>query len=93
MQLVAQPPVRKTRDKSLEPGEVVVDDPGEAAYSTSVRRRVYSADGKLLSDATWYSNYRASPKLVRIGPKKPKPKPKHTPATPLPGTSLNPRLT
>ena len=42
---------------------------------------VYAPDGKLLSDATWYSNYRSSPEIVVVGPKpKPKPKPK-PPAT------------
>jgi hypothetical protein len=29
-----------------------------------------------LSDATWYSSYRAEPKIVRVGPKKAKPKKK-----------------
>jgi hypothetical protein len=40
--------------------------------STSVTRDVYDADGKLLYHDTWYSSYRASPKLVRIGPPKKK---------------------
>jgi vancomycin resistance protein YoaR len=62
-------PVKKTIDKTLQPGEKVVDDPGEAPMSTSVTRSVYSPDGKLLYHDTWYSSYRASPKLVRIGPK------------------------
>ena len=65
-----KPPVKKTVDRSLAPGKAVVDDPGVPAQSTSVRRRVYDADGKLLSDATWYSSYRAVPELVRVGPKK-----------------------
>ena len=33
---------------------------------------VYSADGKLLHDNTWYSTYRSSPKVVRVGTKSPK---------------------
>lgn len=65
-----KPPVKKTVDRSLKPGAVVVDDPGVPAQSTSVRRRVYDAHGNLLSDATWYSSYRAVPELVRVGPKK-----------------------
>ncbi len=83
--VVAPPPVQRTRDASLAPGEVVVDDPGVPAQTTSVRRRVYAANGKLLSDETWVSNYRAEPKLVRIGPKK-----KKTPAVPgllMPGST------
>ncbi|HEX6789152.1 MAG TPA: VanW family protein [Gaiellaceae bacterium] len=73
-----EPPVQKTVDKSLKPGEVVVDDPGVPAMSTSVTRDVYAPNGKLLHHDTWYSSYRASPKLVRIGPKKHKPKPSPT---------------
>jgi vancomycin resistance protein YoaR len=79
LRVVKPPPVKKTIDKSLKPGQVVVDDPGMPATSTSVRRRVYSANGKLLYDSTWYSNYVASPKLVRVGPKK---KPATKPAKP-----------
>jgi vancomycin resistance protein YoaR len=75
--VVSPAPVEKTVDKALAPGEVVVDDPGSPALSTSVNRLVYAPDGKLLSDATWYSNYVSSPVIERVGPKaKPKPKPK-----------------
>jgi hypothetical protein len=68
--------VKKTIDPSLKPGEKVVDDPGLPAMTTSVTRDVYEPGGKLLYHDTWYSSYRALPKLVRIGPalkKKPKP--------------------
>jgi vancomycin resistance protein YoaR len=71
-----KPPVQKTVDPSLKPGEVVVDDPGVPAMSTSVTRDVYAPNGKLLHHDTWYSSYRASPKLVRVGPKPKKHKPK-----------------
>ncbi|MGN6796675.1 MAG: VanW family protein [Gaiellaceae bacterium] len=74
LRYVAAPPVQKTVDATLKPGQVVVDDPGVPAQSTSVERKVYSSDGKLLSDATWYSSYRAEPKIVRVGPKRAKPK-------------------
>ncbi len=74
LRVVAAPHLKRTLDKSLKPGETIVDDPGVPAESTSVRRRVYAPDGKLLSDATWYSNYVSSPKLVRFGPKAKKPK-------------------
>ncbi len=53
------PPVKKTIDPSLKPGEKIVDDPGSPALSTSVTRDVYAADGKLLYHDTWYSSYRA----------------------------------
>jgi vancomycin resistance protein YoaR len=68
------PPVKKTIDPTLKPGEKVVDDPGSPALSTSVTRDVYAADGKLVYHDTWYSSYRALPKLVRIGPAKKKSK-------------------
>jgi hypothetical protein len=35
-----------------------------------VTRDVYEANGKHLYHDTWYSSYRAEPKLVRIGPPK-----------------------
>jgi vancomycin resistance protein YoaR len=67
--------VKKTVDKTLKPGEKVVDDPGETALTTSVTRDVYAANGKLLDHDVFSSYYRASPELVRVGPKKKK-KPK-----------------
>ena len=70
--VVAAPPVQKTIDATLKPGETVVDDPGVPATSTSVERKVYAPDGHLLSDQTWYSSYQSQPKIVRVGPKKKK---------------------
>ena len=70
LRVVAAPPVEKTVDATLKPGEVVVDDPGVPAQSTSVERKVYSPKGALLSDQTWYSSYRAESKVVRVGPPK-----------------------
>ena len=58
--VVAAPPVQKTIDATLKPGETVVDDPGVPATSTSVERKVYAPNGNLLSDQTWYSSYRRS---------------------------------
>jgi vancomycin resistance protein YoaR len=87
------PPVKKTIDPSLKPGEKVVDYDGVPAMSTSVTRDVYEPNGKLLYHDTWYSSYRADPKLVRIGPKPEKKKKKTattqtatTPTTPTPPT-------
>jgi vancomycin resistance protein YoaR len=69
-------PVEKTVDPSLKPGEKVIDDPGAPPLATSVTRDVYSPAGKLLDHDVWYSAYRATPKLVRIGPKAKKQKSK-----------------
>ena len=82
LKLVHPPPIKKTIDPALAPGQVVVTDYGEAAYSTSVRRLVYAQNGTLLSDATWYSNYRSSPELISVGPPKKKKPPKTTTTTP-----------
>jgi len=87
LRFVSPAPIKRTIDKSLAPGERVIDSYGVPAQSTSVRRKVYAPSGKLLYDSTWYSNYVAEPKLVRIGPPKPKapkkaPAPKPTTTTP-----------
>jgi vancomycin resistance protein YoaR len=76
-----KPPLKKTIDPSLKPGEKVVDDDGVPAMSTSVTRDVYERNGKLLYHDVWYSSYRAEPKLVRIGPKAEKKKPATTTQT------------
>lgn len=64
-------PVKKIPDPTLEKGQKVVEEVGAPARSTSVRRRVFDAKDKLLYDSTWYSSYRAEPKVVRIGTKPP----------------------
>jgi vancomycin resistance protein YoaR len=74
-------PVKKTVDPSLKPGEKVVDDAGAPPLATSVTRDVYTAGGKLLYHNVWYSSYRSSPKLVRLGPKHAKTKAKPTATT------------
>ena len=76
LSVISPPPVQKTVDATLKPGEVVVDDYGAPAQATSVERKVYAPNGKLLSDAAWYSSYRSLPKIVRVGPAKTKDKPK-----------------
>src|SRR5262249_22827078 len=77
LKVTGPPPVERTVDPSLAPGEAVLDDSGEPSRSTSVRRRVYTADGKLLYDTTFYSSYRAEPRIIRVGPNAaPKPKKK-----------------
>ena len=50
---------------------------------SSYTRDVFTPAGKLLYHDTWYSSYRAEPKLVRIAPAKHKPskEPPQTPTT------------
>jgi vancomycin resistance protein YoaR len=79
LKVTGAPPVKRILDPSLAAGEKVVEDAGEPSRSTSVRRRVYAADGKLLYDTVFYSSYRAEAATVRVGEKatpKPKPAPK-----------------
>ena len=68
LRFVGPAPIRRTIDKSLRPGQRVIDDFGVPAQATQVRRKVYAADGKLLYDSTWSSNYVAEPRLVPLGP-------------------------
>ena len=100
LKVTGQPPVERTLDPSLAPGSVVLEDSGEPSRSTSVRRRVYTAAGKLLYDTTFYSSYRAEPRIIDVGPKPPpqpkKPKPgKHEPkgATTTTSTTTTPTTT
>jgi hypothetical protein len=61
----------------------VLEDSGEPSRSTSVRRVVYTASGKLLYDNTWYSSYRGEDRIVRVGTKpRAKPKKKRGPSGP-----------
>jgi vancomycin resistance protein YoaR len=81
--VVGKPPVKEVPDPSLAAGQRVVQDPGDPARTTSVRRRVYTANGKLLYDNVFYSSYRSQPEIVLVGPKpaaKKKKKP-HNPTT------------
>jgi len=65
-------PTTRVKDPNLFVGQKSLEQAGSPSQSTSVRRRVYSANGKLLSDHTWYSSYRAEPNVVHVGTK-PKP--------------------
>jgi vancomycin resistance protein YoaR len=75
------PIIERTVDASLAPGERVIDDYGEPSRRTSVRRLVYNPQGRLLYDDTWTSSYRSEPRIVRIGPPKPKQKKQPTDTT------------
>ncbi|HWH05203.1 MAG TPA: VanW family protein, partial [Gaiellaceae bacterium] len=68
-------PVKRTPDPTLEKGTEVVESAGTRPRTTSVTRRVYAADGSLLHDETWVTNYRGDYREIRVGTK-PKPEPK-----------------
>ena len=84
-------PTRTEYDASLLEGERIVEEAGEPARTTSVRRRVYTAGGKLLYDSTFYSSYQAEPAVVVVGTH-PRPKPKPAPEpTETTKTTPNPK--
>jgi vancomycin resistance protein YoaR len=71
-------PTKAVPDPTMFKGQKVVEQTGEPPRSTSVRRKVFDAAGKLLYDTTFYSSYRGEPTLVRVGTK---PKPGSTTTT------------
>jgi vancomycin resistance protein YoaR len=68
-------PVKKVKDPTLLKGTQEIDQQGTPSMSTSVHRRVYDANGKLLYDDVFYSSYRGETQVMLVGTK-PKPKPK-----------------
>jgi vancomycin resistance protein YoaR len=86
------PPAKRVRDPNLLVGQTSVEEDGSPSRSTSVRRRVYTADGKLLYDHTWYSSYRAEPRVIRVGtkPEPPAKKKKKTGPPPPPPPPVSP---
>jgi vancomycin resistance protein YoaR len=78
-------PTQTIKDPTLLKGEKVVEESGSPPLATSVTRRVYDEKGKLLYENTWYSSYLGEKEVIRIGTKKPQPKPKPVdPSTFLP---------
>ena len=75
LSVVGAMPIKVVKDPTLKKGERVVDHAGSPATATTVSRKVYSADGKLLDDDVWRSHYVGDTQIVRVGTKKP-PKPK-----------------
>ncbi len=71
---------KRIADPTIWVGEKILEESGQPSRKTSVTRRVYSRNGKLLSETTWSSFYRAEPNVYRYGtkprPKEPPPKPK-----------------
>ena len=75
LSVVGRMPVKVTKDPTLKKGERVVDQAGSPATATTVTRKVYDADGKLLYDDRWHSSYVGETQLVRVGTKKAPKKP------------------
>jgi vancomycin resistance protein YoaR len=75
-------PIVRKPDPTMLKGKRVIEESGSPSRATSVTRRVYASNGKLLYENTWYSSYRAEKKVIRYGTK-PKPKPKPKPVEPL----------
>jgi vancomycin resistance protein YoaR len=86
LRVTSQPSVKRVPDPERLVGETALESYGEPGRATSVRRRVYSSSGKLLSDDTWSSSYLSEPRVVIYGTK-PKPKPKPKPPPPPPPTT------
>ena len=87
LRTVGSPPATWKKDPTIAKGRRVVADPGSSPLATSVHRRVYDAQGKLLYDNVWYSSYRGEKKIVLVGtkPKPAKPqKPEKTTNQPAP---------
>jgi vancomycin resistance protein YoaR len=79
LETTGSPGVKRMPDPNLWTGVQVTDDLGEPSRKTSVVRRVYAADDRLLSEDTWTSWYRSEPKIVRYGTK---PRPQQPPPPP-----------
>jgi vancomycin resistance protein YoaR len=62
-------PTKRVPDPALFVGEKEVEETGQPSRSTSVRRKVYDAEGELLYDTVFYSSYRGEPTILRVGTK------------------------
>ncbi len=83
-------PVKKVKDPTLPKGKTKVDQSGVPSQATSVERKVYAADGKLLYDDVFRSSYRAEAAVVRVGTLKKKHQKKPVDTT---GTATTPTAT
>jgi vancomycin resistance protein YoaR len=79
------PKVKRIPDPTMLVGQTALEESGQPSRATSVRRRVYDSDGKLMYDHTWYSSYSSEPRVIRYGTKPvPKPEPKEPKKKPVP---------
>jgi vancomycin resistance protein YoaR len=86
-------PVTRIDDPTLLKGQTVVESEGSTPLRTSVRRRVYSAGGKLLHDNTWTSYYQGEKRVIKVGTKPPPPPPTTTTPTTTTPTTTTPTTT
>jgi vancomycin resistance protein YoaR len=70
LSVVGPAPLKPVPDPTLPRGKKVVENTGVPAQATTVERKVYASDGKLLYDDTFHSSYQAEPGLIRVGTKK-----------------------
>ena len=78
LRVIGAPKVKRVPEPTWLKGKSEVLEYGQPARATSVSRTVHSADGTLLHEDSWYSQYRSEPRVIRVGTK-PKPKPKTKP--------------
>jgi vancomycin resistance protein YoaR len=71
-------PIQRIPDPSLLKGQTVIQQYGTAPQQTAVHRKVYAANGTLLHDDTWTSDYVGEKQIVKAGTKEPPPPPKQT---------------
>src|SRR4029453_12722092 len=71
-------PVKRVSDPSLFVGETSLQESGSPSRSTSVRRKVFSPEGKLLYEDKWSAFYRGEYQVIHVGTKQ-RPKPPPTP--------------
>jgi len=84
MRETSEPRVRRIADPTLEKGTELVVEEGSPGRVTAVTRKVYAADGSVLYDENWVTNYRGEWREIRVGTK-PEPTPEPAPApTPAP---------
>jgi vancomycin resistance protein YoaR len=87
------PKVKRVPDPNMFVGQTALQESGQPSRATSVRRRVFDSDGKLMYDHTWYSSYSSEPRVIRYGTKPvpaPPPPKKKKPAPPPPPPPLDP---
>jgi vancomycin resistance protein YoaR len=65
--VVGKTPFKAIKDPQLPKGTRIRERLGTHPRRTSVNRRVYDVDGKLLHDDTWTSYYVGEPTVVRVG--------------------------
>jgi len=72
-------PIKRVPDPTLLIGEKAIEESGTQPTAVTVTRTVYRPDGTVLYDETWRTAYRGEKRVVRVGTKKPEPKPETKP--------------